>query len=160
MFLAVVSRPRRSGLLPGSDDGSPQRNSYGFERFPRSERGSDCNEPFTNASFQGGTSDLGEYRLLLLPGPYDIKVEHPGFHAQNAKSVWLTVGEEVVMNFRVAIRSGELAVAVTAAVSPLDSHRTQTSNTVDASVLMNLPVDRRNLLAFVYLLPESRTRER
>ena len=108
----------------------------------------------TNATFQGITSDIGEYRLVLLPpGLYDIKVEHPGFRAQDVKSVWLTVGEEIVMNFRVAVRSGEQTLAVTAAVPPLESQRTQISGTIDASVLMNLPVDRRNLLAFVYLLP-------
>src|ERR1035441_10305791 len=58
----------------------------------------------TGVSRSTVTDSVGHYRLpALQSGVYSLRVEHPGFSAEERKSIQLTVGQEVVANFSMKV---------------------------------------------------------
>jgi len=105
-------------------------------------------------SFEAMTDDRGAYRIPLLPpGAYEIKVEKAGFGGQSRKGVTITVGEAQVADFKLAIGTSTQIVEVAGEAPMIETERTQQSNTLNEASVRNLPINRRDYLAFSLLVP-------
>ena len=100
-------------------------------------------------------SDLnGEYRVIALPpGVYDIRAAIPGFETQVHKAVELSLGETVVLDFRMRVSSTKEVVEVTSMPSVVDTTRASQSDVVGQHLILELPIDRRDYLTFTLLMP-------
>ena len=96
----------------------------------------------------------GHYRVVLLPpGLYDIKAERPGFLAQIAKDVALTVGKIANIDFQLAVGASSQIVEISTQVPLIESQRSQQSSTLDEASIRDLPINRRDYLSFALLAP-------
>src|SRR6266404_3002672 len=103
----------------------------------------------TGIKREARTGADGEYRAVLLPpGQYDVSVEKPGFLAQTKKGLELTVGQRAAISFQLAIGASSLIVEISTQVPLLESERSQQANTLDATAIRNLPINRRDYLSF------------
>src|SRR6266446_1933059 len=108
----------------------------------------------TGVTREARTSAGGEYRVVLLPpGQYDISVEKPGFLAQTKKGIELTVGQIAAISFQLAVGASSQIVEISTQVPLLESERSQQANTLDATAIRNLPINRRDYLSFALLAP-------
>ncbi len=100
------------------------------------------------------TDERGEYRLLAIPpGIYDIKVEREGFVTKVQKGVEVTVGQTAVIYYQLDVGALTQMVEVTGAVPTVEVERAQQSNTIEERAIRNLPINRRDYLAFSLLAP-------
>ncbi len=105
-------------------------------------------------AFVAITDDRGAYRIPLLPpGVYEINVEKSGFGGQARKNVTLTVGEAEVVDFRLAVGVSTQIVEVQGEAPMVETERTQQSTTLNEVTVRNLPINRRDYLAFSLLAP-------
>ncbi len=100
------------------------------------------------------TDEKGEYRVLLLPpGVYDIKVEREGFATQLQKGVEVTVGQNAVIYYELAVGGIAQLVEVTGEIPVVEVERAHQSNTIEERAIRNLPINRRDYLTFSLLAP-------
>jgi hypothetical protein len=100
------------------------------------------------------TDTEGEYRFLLLPpGFYDIKVERQGFLGQTRKGVELTVGQNASIDFHLAIGTSTQLIEIGAEAPLVETESSQQANTIGQESVRNLPINRRDYLAFALLAP-------
>jgi hypothetical protein len=99
------------------------------------------------------TDERGEYRLTgLAPTAYQVAVEASGFH--NALSnVTLTVGQILVLDFRLELASASTTVVVNTEAPAVDTQRGSQANTLTQDYITDLPIDRRDYLTFTLLAP-------
>ena len=100
------------------------------------------------------TDSEGRYRVAAIQvGPHEVKAEIAGFDAANKSGINLTVGQEAVVNFMLAV--GELKEAVTViAETPLVNTTTQqTSGLVGEREIKELPLNGRSFDALLTLNP-------
>lgn len=108
----------------------------------------------TNLVMHSQTNNVGVYGFFqLLPGPYSVTIEKPGFK-KNAASLTLTVGQVAQLDFSLEIGSETQTVTVDAGnATALD---TQTSNldfTVQSQQVDELPLNGRNPYGLAILSP-------
>ena len=102
----------------------------------------------------GATNNLGEYRFLLLPpGAYDVQLEKEGFRTQVARDVHITVGQIAIVDATLELGVTTQVLEVSGAVLLVESERSNQSNTLDMASVQNLPINRRDYLAFTLLAP-------
>ncbi|MEP7149785.1 MAG: carboxypeptidase regulatory-like domain-containing protein, partial [Acidobacteriota bacterium] len=100
------------------------------------------------------TDDQGEYRLLTLPpGKYQLRVQASGFSMQLVSAVAVTVGQIADQNFALQIGDATATVEITADPPIIETDRTQQSTTINERYIRDLPIDRRDYLAFTLLAP-------
>src|SRR5262249_11280163 len=101
------------------------------------------------------SDQLGRYSFLALPpGDYLIEVQSPGFRGQTLRT-FVTVGQTAVIDFQLTVTAEPVKVDVeTSLISPvIEQYRSQQSNTIREFEIHNLPIDRRDYLAFSLLAP-------
>ena len=99
------------------------------------------------------SDERGEYRLLsLTPGSYQLKVEAAGFATQ-VQVLQVTVGQTLDKDWALQIGAATETVTITGEAPVIETERTQQSNTVNEQYIRNLPIDRRDYLAFTLLAP-------
>jgi len=101
------------------------------------------------------TDQSGQYAAQLLPpaADYQIKAELPGFATQIRKGLSLTVGQSVIIDFKMEVSGTATEVVVTAATPLVETERSQQSNVVEAKEIQSLPINGRNYLDFSLLTP-------
>ena len=100
------------------------------------------------------TDVAGQYRVMgLLPGTYDVGAELSGFETAVRKGVTLTVGETVNADFQLKISPVKTRVDVTWEAPVLDTEKTNQADTIEQTYIRNLPIDRRDYLAYSLLVP-------
>ncbi len=100
------------------------------------------------------TDDKGEYRVMgLLPAVYDVSVDLSGFEKQTRKDVAVTVGQTVIVDFQVKVSAVATEVVVTEEAPLVETEKTQQANTIQELYIRQLPIDRRDYLAFTLLMP-------
>jgi hypothetical protein len=104
---------------------------------------------------QAITDQSGQYAVLLLPpaAEYQIKIELPGFATQIARGLTLTVGQSVVLDFKMEVSGTATEVIVVAAIPLVETERSQQSNVVETKKIQFLPINGRNYLDFSLLTP-------
>jgi hypothetical protein len=101
------------------------------------------------------TDQSGQYAIPMLPpaAEYQVKAELPGFATQIHKGLSLTVGQVLVIDFKMQVSGTATEVVVTGAAPLVETERSQQSTVVEAKELQNLPINGRNYLDFSLLTP-------
>jgi len=108
----------------------------------------------TAATYSETTNEQGYFRFFILPvGSYGIVVEHPGFASSIQKDVVVTVGAKVYLTFTLHVASQAERVEVSGEPPLVEPTRTQVSSTVNERMIGSLPVNGRNYIDFVLLVP-------
>jgi hypothetical protein len=96
----------------------------------------------------------GSYRFLSVPpGLYELRAERNGFQTKLVKEVRLSIGQSAQMDFELTVGVATQVLEVTAETALIESERTNQGNTLQQEFVRNLPIDRRDFLAFSLLAP-------
>ena len=90
---------------------------------------------------------------FLQPGRYEVVAGGGTFGKVDRKNLVLTVGQILTVDATLAAGSVSTEVQVTAETPILDTEKTEVSQTVDQTLISNLPVNGRNWSDFVLLTP-------
>ena len=103
------------------------------------------------------TSSAGTYVMPALPvGTYTIKAEMAGFATVVKEGIHLAVGQSAALDFSLKLAAVAETITV-AGESPLvDTKRSDLSGSVDVKQVENLPVNGRDWLGLVALVPGAR----
>ena len=108
----------------------------------------------TGDSRQLVTSEQGFFNFTDLPrGEYSIKVNAQGFRELAVGPVVLTVGQQMTINPRLEVGSLTESVEVQATPPPVTTSTSSVSQLVDSKRIEQLPLNGRNALQLVSLLP-------
>jgi len=100
------------------------------------------------------TNSDGSYTAnFLLPGHYEVTASGTGFGKIDRKNLVLTVGQILTIDAVLPPASVTTEVIVTSESPLIDTDKNSVSQTIDQSLISNLPVATRNWSAFVLLTP-------
>jgi carboxypeptidase family protein len=100
------------------------------------------------------TDEHGLYRVSgLAPSSYKVSVEHTGFQTEIAPGVVLTVGQTLVLDFRLKLSGMSSQVEVSSALPIVETERGSQADTLTQDYIAELPIDRRDYLTFTLLMP-------
>src|SRR6266850_4844549 len=103
----------------------------------------------TGAQRTSVTDDSGRYNLVgLPPGQYKMAVDGGVNLAVYENAVVLTVGETATFDPRLDLKGVQQSVTVTTEAAPIETSKTEVSQTVEQSRINNLPINGRNYLNF------------
>jgi hypothetical protein len=98
--------------------------------------------------------DDGSYRLPALPvGNYQVRAELSGFQTVLRSGLHLTVSQEAVINFTLAIGGVEQTVSVTAEAPLVNTTSGSLGGLVDEERIQDLPLNGRNYIDLALLQP-------
>src|SRR5258708_53259 len=114
----------------------------------------------TGAQRNSITDDAGRYNLVgLPPGQYKMAVDGgANFSVYENTSIVLTVGESATFDPRLELKGVQQSVTVTTEAAPVETSKTEVSQTVGQSLITNLPINGRNYLNFT-LINSQTTRD-
>jgi len=94
--------------------------------------------------------DAGRYTFVgVVPGVYKMAVDGGGSFAPfEAPSVALTVGENATLDPRLELRGMQQTVTVSSETAPVETTKTEVSQTVEQRRIDNLPINGRNYINF------------
>jgi hypothetical protein len=100
------------------------------------------------------TDDTGTFRFFLLPpADYEIKVQVPAFSTYVRKPVQVRIGETVSIDAILQPASVQQEVLVQEVVLPIETEKTQQSDTITEEQIEHLPINERNFLNLSLLTP-------
>jgi hypothetical protein len=101
------------------------------------------------------TDDAGQYRVTNLPpATYDVSVELHNFDTEVRKGVTVTIGQTVLADFQLKVSGMAGVVVNVASEAPVvDTERAGQANTVEEKYIRDLPINRRDYLAYTLLMP-------
>ena len=104
----------------------------------------------TGATRTAITDDNGRYNLVgIPPGRYKMTVDGGGsFGTYENPSVVLTVGESASFDPRLDLKGMQQTVTVSAETAPIETTKTEVSDTVEQRRIDNLPINGRNYINF------------
>ncbi|MBI3050137.1 MAG: TonB-dependent receptor [Acidobacteria bacterium] len=111
----------------------------------------------TGNVFEAVTDERGTYRLPVRVGGFRITAQLAGFTTVTRTGVQLLVGQQVVMNFEMAVSAVAESVTVTAEAPLIDLNSSTVANNVDPRQVSELPLYGRNWMQLTMLVPGSRT---
>ena len=86
------------------------------------------------------TDDAGRFNFpQLKPGNYSVRVEAPGFEPQQADNVVSALGQKQTVNLTLGVAQSKQTVEVTAEAAILNPDNANTSTSLNAPALENLP---------------------
>jgi hypothetical protein len=104
----------------------------------------------TGAQRTSVTDDAGRYNLIgLPPGQYKMAVDGgANFAVYENASIVLTVGETATSDLRLDLKGVQQTVTVSTETSPIETTKTEVSDTVTQRRIDNLPINGRNYINF------------
>ena len=100
------------------------------------------------------TNSDGSYTASFLqPGHYEVTIGGGGFGKVDRKNLVLTVGQILTVDAALPPASASTEVTVTSESPLIDTDKTEVAQTIDQSLISNLPVATRNWSAFVLSTP-------
>jgi hypothetical protein len=104
----------------------------------------------TGAERTAVSDDAGRYKVVgLPPGTYLVSVDGgSNFANYRNVSVVVTVGEEATFDVRLELKGMQQTVTVTSETAPIETTKTEVSQTVDQRSINNLPINGRNYINF------------
>ncbi len=104
----------------------------------------------TGATRTAESDDSGRYKVVgLPPGRYKVSIDGgANFAVYQNDSVVLTVGEDATFDPRLELKGMQQTVTVTTETSPIETTKTDVSQTVDERRIDNLPINGRNYINF------------
>lgn len=108
----------------------------------------------TNTIKVGVTGDLGQYYLPNLPaGEYEVSAELAGFGTERRTGIVLLVGQEVDLDFRIALGGVEETVTVVSESTLVQATRSAVVSVVKKEQIDDLPVVERDFSSLALLAP-------
>lgn len=106
------------------------------------------------------TDESGAYRIEpLAPGIYSVRAQRPGFQTAVVPHVTLEVDQQAKIDVQLRVGKMQDSVAVTTAVSPLQTENATAGYRIDAQTLTELPLDERNVADLITLGPGAIPRQ-
>jgi Carboxypeptidase regulatory-like domain/TonB dependent receptor len=104
----------------------------------------------TGAQRNAVTDDSGHYSLVgLPPGHYKLTADGgANFALYQNDSVVLTVGEAATLDLHMELRGIQQSVTVSTETAPIETTKTEVSDTVEQRRIDNLPINGRNYINF------------
>ena len=100
------------------------------------------------------TNAVGNYvSTLLRAGPYEIRVEAPGFQTALRRGIVLHVNDRLQLNF--TLQPGAIAevIEVTGGAPLLETQTGDVSSVIDSRAIVDLPLDGRSYIDLMLLAP-------
>ena len=108
----------------------------------------------TNESRTVQTSGAGDYTVSLLPvGHYSISVKAGGFEASLTKDLAVEAGDRARNDVKLVTGAGTTTVEVQSSTPLLQADNATVSSTVTAKAVQDLPLNGRNFVQLVALVP-------
>jgi hypothetical protein len=108
----------------------------------------------TNEKRTGTTNGAGDYTFSLLPvGHYSISVKAGGFQSSITKDLAVEAGDRARNDVRLTLGSEAQTIEVTASTPLLQADSATVSSTVTARAVQDLPLNGRNFVQLVALVP-------
>jgi hypothetical protein len=109
----------------------------------------------TSRSIQ--TSETGTYVMPALPiGVYNVKAELVGFAVVQREGITLNVGQAAIVNFALQLATVQETITVINEAPLVDTKRSELAGNVSQRQVENLPLNGRNWLDLVALVPGAR----
>jgi hypothetical protein len=103
----------------------------------------------TSVSRQELSDDSGAYRFLqVLPGPYKVEVQLPGFKTK-VSQVLLQVGKPETLNLEMAVGQAADVVSVVAETTTVNTENATVGNPFTEKQVIELPLQTRNVVALL-----------
>jgi Carboxypeptidase regulatory-like domain len=104
----------------------------------------------TGAEREAVADDSGRYKIVgLTPGKYKASIDGgPSFTVYVNDSVVVTVGEEAALDVRLALKGMQQTVTVSTETAPIETTKTEVSQTIGELRIDNLPINGRNYINF------------
>jgi len=100
------------------------------------------------------TNDAGIYVApYLQPGNYEVTGAKTGFQNTVTKGVVVHVGDRITVNLQMPLQTQQATVTVTEEVPLIETEKTESSQTVDQSLVKDLPIASRRWESFTLLTP-------
>jgi hypothetical protein len=100
------------------------------------------------------SNEKGQWLLTQMPiGTYSIKIEAPGFKSFNRQGIALGAEDNVKVDAALEVGSTSDAITVTAEAPQVDSRSSTLGATIGEQVLLDMPLDGRNIFDLTTLLP-------
>jgi Carboxypeptidase regulatory-like domain len=111
----------------------------------------------TGAEREAVVDDSGRYKIVgLTPGRYKVTVDGgAGFATYENDTVVVTVGEEATLDARLQLKGVQQTVTVSTETAPIETTKTEVSQTIGERRIDNLPINGRNYINFT--LTDSQT---
>jgi hypothetical protein len=107
----------------------------------------------TNVTATTVTDSDGRYRFpYLRVGPYEIRVQQPGFQ-EATRTLAVTVGSAFELPVTLSVGAVDTSVIVTGEATVLEAARSQIAGTVSEPEVRSLPMNGRNFLELALLVP-------
>jgi hypothetical protein len=108
----------------------------------------------TNETRTGQSNSSGDYSFTLLPaGHYSITVKAGGFQASITKDLAVEAGDRARADVHLQLGSESTVIEVTASTPLLQADSATVSSTVTAKAVQDLPLNGRNFVQLVQLVP-------
>ena len=108
----------------------------------------------TAATRNGLTGQKGEYIFSLVPnGRYSLKVTAPGFKSYVIGNLFVSTGERIRVDAKLETGTVEETVTVSTSPAPLQTDSSSVTSTVEARDLQDLPLNGRNFINLIQILP-------
>ncbi len=108
----------------------------------------------TNASRTTNTNDAGVYSFpSLVPGPYQVKVEAPGFQPMVRTDIELQVQQTARIDFTLTVGQATQTIEVAASAQLLTTENATVGTVIAEKSISDLPLNGRNFLQLVALAP-------
>lgn len=108
----------------------------------------------TGVSFTSTTTAAGNYSFeSVLIGPYEIKVEAPGFRTFSSTANILTVGSPLVVEVAMQVGAATEVVSVEGSYEKLTTTNAALGDVVERKTITELPLNGRNPLSLITLQP-------
>jgi hypothetical protein len=115
-------------------------------------------ETSTGATSTAKTSTDGFYVFANLPpGIYQLSVKHPGFEAYARGGIILQVDQPVTVNVALKVGKETQSVTVSGAAPQVNTRTGQLSSVVTGSMMVDLPLNGRNVMELMELSPDVNT---
>jgi hypothetical protein len=100
------------------------------------------------------TNSTGYYRAVdLTPGVYRVHIEAPGFNPVEVIDVQLLAGQEERVDRQMELGTTRQTIEVTASQPLLETASANTSTTVTSDIIVDIPLQGRDLQQIVYMMP-------
>ena len=114
----------------------------------------------TGTSFTAVSDATGTYRVpTLRVGTYRVTAELTGFTTASRDNLQVLIGQNVVLNFRIALSTVQETVTVTGQAPLVNTTASKLGGNVDPVQMQALPVNGRNWMGLTILAPGSRAND-
>jgi hypothetical protein len=108
----------------------------------------------TNARYETTTNPSGDYSLAnLLPGPYRLEIEKPGFKRLIKPDVILHVQDALAIDCELTLGEVTESVTAEAGLFPVDSSSATVSTVVDRTFVEDIPLNGRSFQTLIMMTP-------